>query len=125
MTRLQQIEHQGLAPALPPAGPAAHLLGYLFDAGPVGYGAMGEVPLSHGELAAWQHNTGVELQAWESRALRRLSTEYVSASNQATEPDCPPFYLPADELQDRRQDVASRVRGIFGALTKPQPAKAH
>lgn len=118
MTRLEQMEHQGLAPQLPPAGPAAHLVGYLFEAGPVGYGAMGPVPLAHSEIEAWQRNTGIDLQAWEARALRKLSIDYVSASGQAAAHDCPPFYMADEDLPERRQVVAKQIDLIFGARVR-------
>jgi len=117
MTRLQQLEAHRQVPELPPTGPAGHLLAYLFDAGPVGQGAMGAVPLSHSELAAWQANTGIELAAWEAKALRRLSSEYVAASHDAADVACPPFYIDREEA-DRREAVANRVRNIFGARAR-------
>lgn len=124
MTRLEQLEHQGLAPQLPPPGPAAHLLAYLFEAGPVGYGAMGAVPLTHSEIQAWQTNTGIDLQSWEARSLRRLSVDYVSASAQAAAPDCPPFYLGHADQTDRRQLVAQKIKLALSALAS-KPQKVH
>jgi hypothetical protein len=125
MTRLEQIESQGLAPDLPPPGPAAHLFGYLFEAGPVGYAAMGPVPLSHTEIAAWQSNTGIELAAWEAKALRKLSADYVQASSQASEHDCPAFYIADPEAADRRQVVAKQIDLLFGARVRQANQKAH
>lgn len=114
MTRMQQIENAGRTPDLPPIGAAGHLVGYLFDAGPVSHGSMGPVPLSHADLAAWQANTGIELQAWEARGLRKLSTAYVAASQDAQQADCPPFYI-EKPANDHRQAVSDGVRSIFGA----------
>lgn len=124
MTRLERMEAQGQQPPLPPMGAAGHLVGYLFEVGPVGYGAMGPVPLSHSELAAWQANTGIELNAWEARALRRLSMDYLAASNAATAPDCPPFYTdkPATE---QRVAVSNAVRNILGGLASPRKKEQH
>lgn len=120
MSRLQQQESKGLEPSLPPAGLAAYLVGYLFDAGPVSYGATGAVPLSHAEIAAWQANTGTDLQAWEAMTLRRLSSAYIRAGNEAESPDCPPPYAELDVV-DKRDQVAHVVGSIFGARTR----KAH
>jgi len=52
---------------------------------------MGESPLPDTEIEAWQRNTGIELQSWEARAVKRLSREYLSESQAATEPNrlCP------------------------------------
>lgn len=113
MTRLQQIQSRGLAPDLPAAGPAAHLVGYLFDCGPIQYGAMGEAPLSHTDIAAWQANTGVALQTWEALSLRRLSRAYLASLQAAREADCPPPYVtPTTEAS--RNAVDQAVRAIFG-----------
>lgn len=122
MTRMQQLDASGKAAALPPLGLAGHLVSYLFDAGPVGHGAMGPTPISHTELAAWQHNTGVNLAAWEARALRRLSHDYLAASQDAQDPDCPPFYVDLPPT-DERAHIALGVRAILGGRTTPQ--KAH
>lgn len=124
MTRLERMEAQGRQPPLPPMGMAGHLVGYLFEVGPVGYGAMGPVPLSHSELAAWQGNTGIELSAWEAKALRRLSMDYLSASNAAQEPDCPPFYADKPVVENRTA-VSNAVRNILGGLVRPSPKEAH
>ncbi len=112
MTRLQTMTDAGTQPALPNPGAAGHLSAYLFEAGPVGYGAMGPVPLSWLDIQAWQQATGIDLHAWEAKALRRLSSDYIGQCQLAEEPDCPAPYIDAD--QERRQAVADRVRAIFG-----------
>ncbi len=113
---MQQIEIKGGTPDLPPMGAAGHLIGYLFDAGPISHGAMGAIPLSHADLMAWQMNTGIELQTWESRALRRLSTAYVGASQDAQQADCPPFFI-KQPIDETRQAITKGVRSILGART--------
>lgn len=119
MSRLERMEIQGQQPPLPPLGVAGHLVNYLFEVGPVGYGAMGPVPLTHSELAAWQSNTGIELNAWEARALRRLSMDYLAASNAATAPDCPPFWLDKPLVVEHREVVSNAVRNILGGRARP------
>lgn len=114
---------QGITPHLPDPGPARHLVGYLFDAGPTGAGAMGPVVITHGELAAWQANTGIELAAWEAKALRRLSADYLTASQEAAAVDCPPYYTPPELATANREAVAHKVGAIFGGLAKTR--KAH
>jgi hypothetical protein len=121
-SRMQKMEAQGITPQLPQPGIAAHLIDYLFDAGPVGYAGMGPTPLPHSEIAAWQHNTGIELDAWEARAIRRLSQDYLSASRDAEEADCPPFWTNEPEI-DRRDTVSNAVRAIFGGRAAAQSAK--
>jgi hypothetical protein len=110
MTRLQTLQAKGLSPDLPDAGLAAHLLGYLFEVGPI---APGPEPVSWTELQAWQHATGIELQTWEARALRRLSYDYLDATLEAQSPTCPAPYTEQPSI-DNRQAVANAVRHIFG-----------
>jgi hypothetical protein len=64
---------------------AMHIVSYLFEIGPTLSGGMGESPLPDTEIEAWQRNTGIELQSWEARAVKRLSREYLSESQAATE----------------------------------------
>ncbi len=68
---------------MPPCS-APYLLGYLFEVGPAMHTGMGDAPLSHSEIAAWQANTGIRLTAWEARTLRRLSVDYVNETARAT-----------------------------------------
>lgn len=81
---------------------ADYLASYLFEIGPSIAGAMGEGPLTHSEIRAWQNNTGIKLNAWESRMLKRLSHEYLSAAFNAKEPTCPAPWdgTPADQSAD-------------------------
>ena len=120
-SRMQQMTSQGITPQLPDPGPAGHLVGYLFDAGPISAAGMGAVAISHGELAAWQANTGIELAAWECGVLRRLSADYLTASRAAAAADCPPFYV--DPATTNRDAVAHKVSAIFGGMAKTR--KAH
>ena len=123
MTRLEQITQAGRNPALPDAGPASHLVRYLFESGPTMAGGMSGAPLSHGEIAAWQLNTGIELTAWEARTIRRLSCEYLAVSQDAAEFDCPAPYVEQDARPEQRERIANRVSAIFGARAKQE--KAH
>lgn len=52
---------------------AHYILEYLFDIGLT----LGDSALNHTEIKSWQQNTGVELQPWESRFLKRLSVIYL------------------------------------------------
>jgi hypothetical protein len=122
-TRLDSLMKRDLQPDLPDPGPAAHLIDYLFDMGPVMSGGMGPVPLSHSEIQAWQQNTGVELRAWEASTLRRLSIEYLSTSADARDPSCPaPFTVAPQE--DRRTVVARMIGATLGARAKAERMKA-
>ena len=65
------------SPEMPPVEAMGHLLGALFEVGPSMLAGSGYGPVSEQELEAWQRNQGVRLTAWESRAVRRLSKDYL------------------------------------------------
>ena len=98
-------------PPMPPVHAGHHLLGYLWEVGPTMPAGMVQGPVTQQELAAWQVNTGIQLQAWEARALRTLSVAYLGAWSDAQAPDAPPPWRPepsaqqlntvADTLRDR------------------------
>ena len=71
---------------MPPLECGEHLIEHLWAAGP----STGEGALTHGELRAYQDNTGVELTEWEVSTLRRLSIAYLNESHAAKKRDCPP-----------------------------------
>ena len=122
MTRALQHQKDGTEPDLPPAGPAAYLVGYLFEVGPVMAGAMGPVPISSTELASWQSNTGRQLTAWEAATLRNLSAAWAAAANDARAPDCPAPWVPEQFQQEERDRVASKVSAILGSRTRRSAA---
>ena len=80
---------------MPDAGGADYLLAYLWEIGPTLAAGMGSGPITHQELFAWQANSGIELQPWETRVLRRLSIEYLIASQKAEKADCVAPWQPA------------------------------
>lgn len=53
---------------------------------------MGEVPITHGEIQAWQENMGIELLPWQVQLLRRLSIEHLSQAHLAKDGHCKPPY---------------------------------
>ncbi len=66
-----------------------YLLEIFFDIGPTMAAGMGAGPITHEEIRAWQSNTGVELQPWQVRTLRRMSFDYLSEAYRAEKADCP------------------------------------
>jgi len=93
---------------------AGYLITYLFDAGPVESGGMGPAPLSHREIEAWQHNTGIELSPWEAKTLRRLSREYLAMAQDATSPSCPPPWRPEPIYEpERAERVAKAIKAAL------------
>lgn len=120
-SRAETAKAEGTPLNYPPPGDAAYLLDYLFEVGPVGWAGMGEVPVSHLELQAWQANTGTQLQAWEARALRRLSQAYVNQVVCSREANCPAPWAPEVPDETRRDSVDRKLRSIFSALAANGP----
>lgn len=115
------MERNGITPRLPPVWHGQHLLGYLHECGPVMGTGMGAIPLTFGELQAWQERTGLDLQPWEVLTLRRLSKDYASESVRAANPAAKPPWTPP--VVDRAH-VNQQLRSIFGALAARQRQRA-
>lgn len=109
-SRIQAMQEAGERPEVPSVDGGEYLIGYLFEVGPTMAGGMGEAPLSHGELRAWQDNTGIELHAWEARMLRALSLDYLAQAQKSEKRDCKPPYGPVW----RRAMVAKKIDEVFG-----------
>lgn len=101
------------APDMPPVD-APHLIAYLWEIGPIIEGPMGMSPVQETDLQAWQSNTGVELDVWESRLIRRLSREYLVQFQRAEKQDCPAPYLSGISLTERRAAVSAKIDALFG-----------
>jgi len=93
--RISRIEQMRLdrgdddyQPEMPPVD-AEYLLTYLWEIGPTMAAGGYPGPITHEELRSWQANTGIELEPWEVRFLRRLSGEYIAESHRAEKADCP------------------------------------
>jgi hypothetical protein len=95
-----------------PTVDAEYLIGYLWEVGPTMAAGGYPGPVTHEEILAWQKLTGVELQPWEMRFLRRLSGEYLLESHRAEKADCPE---PARHSATR-VDLESVARGMQRAL---------
>lgn len=97
--------------ALVPPNPAPLIIDWLMEIGPTGSDAA---PLSWRDIAAWQAITGIELEAWEARLIRRLSGDFASMRIKAEKADCPPPYTGTDdEIVSNRDRVAMKVRAMF------------
>ncbi len=105
--RIKEIAAGNGQPSYPERTLYTHLSDYLFDVGPTQAGGMGAVAISHGELVAWQHNKGIEISAWDASTLRRLSHDYLAASQAAEDPNCP---SPAGKGADEEFMRAGRVK---------------
>lgn len=94
---------------MPPIEVGEHLLGYLYECGPTLVAGMGEGPLTHSEIEAWQRNSGVDLEPWEAQFMRRLSIEYLSQSHKSSVDNCQPPWnsdvLKAAAAQSLRESI--------------------
>ena len=111
VSRREALKRGGMdEPDMPPCD-ALYLVGYLFEIGPTLPAGMGEGPLTHGEIASWQSNTGVRLESWEARLLRRLSLDYLNESYKARARDCPAPWgdAPVPNLKAERTRNALRA----------------
>jgi hypothetical protein len=109
-SRREKMDDDGTEPELPFAS-ASYLAGYLFEVGPLAPAGMGSGAISHSEIASWQLNTGIELNAWESRTLKQLSIAYSNQSGLSTDRNC---FSPLQELsKEKRRDVVSNQIASF------------
>jgi len=83
-----------------------HIVGYLIDVGVT----MGEQPVTFGELESWQRQTGVDLEPWEIRFVKRLSEAYMSESHHARSPDAEPPWSDAPYTEQFRAATANRLK---------------
>ncbi len=111
LSRLEQMRANGVEPELPECT-AAYVAGFLWEIGPADNNGMGQSPISHLEMAAWQANTGVDLSSWEARTLRSLSLAYLGEVERAREPGCPSPWLlvPTEEA---REQLPKRIRSVL------------
>jgi hypothetical protein len=98
-----------------PSVEAEHTLDYLFEIGPVMGGSMGVSPITNEEIQAWQLNTGIELQSWQARLIRRLSLDYLTESQKAEKRDCPAPWI-VEKLESKL--VAANMRQQIKELAK-------
>lgn len=100
---------------MPPCD-AYYLIPYLFEIGPTVAAGMSEGAIGHCEVQAWQANTGIELNAWEARSLRRLSLVYLGESFKAKKPDCPAPWPEADYIVHSPSRKSQNSRNAIRAL---------
>ena len=108
-------------PILLPPNPAEHVTDWLLEIGPTSISGMGEAPVSWETIDAWQRLTGIELDPWEARTIRRLSSAYVGQRYEARKPNCPPPYNGADEsVVAKRDTVTAQFKAFMQAFAKPK-----
>lgn len=104
-----------IRPHLPP-NPAPYLIDWLFEIGPSVAVGMGEGPLGWGDLAHWQALSGVALNAWEARTLRRLSGDWLGERHRAEKDDAPAPALRREDVEANRDAVSAKLERAFDAL---------
>ena len=112
------MKAQGSDPVLP-FNPAPHLTDWLIEIGPAAPG--GEDAIGYMEMAAWSRLTGIDLNPWEVRTLRRLSRSFVSQRAISRKPSCLEPRLQADEVSARAR-VDEQFKAMMGALRQRQQA---
>jgi hypothetical protein len=109
VSRLKRLTDNDQHIPLPPLS-VHYLVAYLWEMGPTIPMGMGEAPLTHEELGWWQRNTGITLDPWEARVLKRLSRDYHAQAQKSVKDDCP---APYGEVT-RRIIVARKIDAAFG-----------
>lgn len=87
------------------------MLTWLFEIGPTQSGGMAAGPITQQELAAWQMNTGIELQSWQARFLRRLSIEYLNEQHAAAKRNHPAPW-DANDIKPEMSDTQAAIRAL-------------
>lgn len=104
-----------------PDNPVPHLVEWLFEIGPTEPTSMGDAPLSWREIDAWCARTGIDLDPWESRTIRRLSAAFVGERYKARKPDCPAPWSAAAVVDEAAQEarVTAQFKAMMLAFAKP------
>lgn len=91
------MEREGIEPEMPEIEWGGYLVDYLWEVGPTEPAGMGSAKLSPPAIESWQRQTGITLQPWEFRLLRRLSAEYANEQAQASDPKRPPPFAESSD----------------------------
>lgn len=92
-----------------------HMIDWLMEIGPMVSGAMGSAAFGWSDMAHWSEMTGIELDPWEAKTLRRLSLDWVAQVNASREPNCPPPYVENVRNDDA---VTEQFKRMFAAMKK-------
>lgn len=112
VSRIETMRRAGVTPPMPP-NRAPHIIARLMEIGINEAAGMGVVPISWREMDAWCSRTGVDLDPWEARLIRRLSAAYVAEGRAAeSEAAPPPWRAPVTKREIETEfDQLSAVLG--------------
>lgn len=86
---------------------------------------MGLGPLSWSDVEAWARLTGVQCSGRDAADLVVLSGDYAWALSQASEKDCPPFWLDLERSRERgRADLAAMTSIMDSVVAKHESPAA-
>lgn len=113
-SRWEEMERNGLKPEFPDCA-HAYLIEHLTNMGFSCVTGMGEAPLTHAEIAAYQSNMGLSFQPWEVMEIRRLSQLYISHGRKSENPAEPMPYISFEERQsqERRNAIDKGIHKLF------------
>ncbi len=115
------MEQRGETPILPSV-PFPHLAKWWLEIGPTQAGGMGEAVIGWQEMAAWERVTGLKLGPWEARAIRSMSSAFVSMRQDARKSGCPaPFAEDPEQIQQRVDAQFAQMMKAFAQ--KPKSGK--
>lgn len=113
ISRIDQLKKEGVKnPPMPP-NPMPHIIERLTEIGLSEAAGMGAAPLSWNSIEAWQRITGIALDPWEARLIRRLSTDYLAMSREAEKETCSSPWRAPVTAQQRDSELA-RLRMVLG-----------
>jgi hypothetical protein len=121
LTRLEQIlkeRDDGVETVEMPACDAVYVIGYLFEIGPAVNNGFGRSSITQLEIEAFQRNTGIELESWEARLLKRLSIEYINESLAAVKEDRSSPWIDAPYYKAPPNIIAQRLKQAMRDLAK-------
>lgn len=101
-----------MPPQMPP-NPAPHLTDRLIEIGLTEAAGMGAGPISWLTIDAWKRSTGVPIDPWEARLLRRLSIAYHAEGRRAEDETCPPPWRAKVTALEREVEEAA-LRSVLG-----------
>lgn len=88
----------------------SYLFDYLIRIGIMSSSSMGNVPLSWQELNAWVQVTGIPLNEWELRVIRRASEVYVNQHELSKKIDAP---MPERVIEQDPKKLAKHIKSIL------------